>query len=276
LYGIGGTGKTEFARCVGNELGYHFVETHAQAFKKTTILFAAIIEHSEAAQSLGRPLLFFLDEIHRLKLVLQEGLYQAMKEWWLPLPGEKRKIPPFTLFGATTRFDMLDSNSFVTRFGNTWHIKRYDLRNMAAIVANELSKHRLRFSADVAYDIAKRCLGVPRNGINLANKVRITTMSEGAEVVTLAHTCRTFELEEIDELGLQPVHHEYMLILAKSMVDGRQAPLGVGAIAAKMRQPEDVIKGSVEPILLELDFVAPTPRGRVLTPDGAEYFRKRA
>lgn len=277
LHGIGGTGKTEFARCIGNELGYHFVETHAQAFKRVEILFAAIIEHSKVAEALGHPLLFFLDEIHRLRLVLQEGLYQAMKEWWFPLPGgHKRQILPFTLFGATTRFDMLDSNSFVTRFGNCWQIKRYDLQDIAAIVANELSKHRLRFSAEVAFDIARRCLGVPRNGINLANKVRITVMSEGAEVVTLDHTRRTFELEEIDELGLQPVHHEYLKILARSKVDDRQAPLGVGAIAAKMRQPEDVIKGSVEPILLEFDFVAPTPRGRIMTETGWRYWQEHS
>jgi Holliday junction DNA helicase RuvB len=274
LYGIGGTGKTEFARRVGYELGYHFVETHAAAFKKREPLFATLIQHSKEAQRAGHPLLFFIDEIHRLRTILQEALYQALKEWWIPTLEGNIRIPAFTLFGATTRFDMLDSNSFVTRFGNVWEIQRYELQEMAAIVANELSKQKLRFSAEVSYDIAKRCLGVPRNAVNLANKVRITALSEGAEYVTLDHARRTFELEEIDALGLHPVHHRYLEILARSVVDGHHAPLGVGPIAAKMRQPEDVIQGSVEPILLELDFVAPSPRGRVLTSSGAEYFQK--
>lgn len=277
LTSIGGLGKTEFARRVGNELHCHFVETHAAAFKKREILFSALIEHSSVAQRLGKSLFFFIDEIHRLSLVLQEGLYQAMKEWWLPIPSGKRRIAPFTLMGATTRFDMLDSNSFVTRFENVWEIQRYGLPEMAAIVASELSKHRMRFGTEVSYDIAKRCLGIPRTGINLANKVRRMAQSVGAVEITLQHCRATFDLEQIDGLGLNPVHHRYLQILHSSRVDGRFAPMGVCSIAAKMRQPEDLIKGSVEPILLELDMISPTPRGRKLTDKGAQYFSdKRA
>lgn len=273
LYGVGGTGKTEFARRVGNELSCHFVETHAAAFKKREVLFSALIHHSSEAQRLGKPLLFFIDEIHRLRLPLQEGLYQAMKEWWIPTPAGKKKLAPFTLMGATTRFDMLDSNSFVTRFENVWEIQRYDLTSMAAIVANELSKHGMHFVAEVSYDIAKRCLGIPRTGINLANKVRRMAQSIGASEITLDHCRRTFDLEEIDKLGLHPVHHRYLQILHASQVDGHFAPLGVGSIAAKMRQPEDLIKGSVEPILLELSMISPTPRGRIITQSGVEFLK---
>lgn len=272
LYGIGGTGKTEFTRRVGHELGYHFVETHAAAFKHREILFSALIEHSKEAQRRGFTLLFFVDEIHRLNLLLQEGLYQAMKEWWIPTPDGRVQLVPFTLFGATTRFDMLDSNSFVTRFGNVWEIQRYPESEIAAIVAKKLSSHKLRFSAEVSSEIAKRCLGIPRNAVNLAEKVRIMAFSQESSEVTLDHCRDTFELEQIDVRGLHPVHHRYLKILKQSRSDGKYQPLGVGAIAAKMRQPEDVIKGSVEPILLELNFVGPTPRGRILTDCGAEYF----
>ena len=274
LFGVGGTGKTELARCIGSELGYHFIETHAAAFKKRHILFSALIEHSKKAKQRGVPLLFFVDEIHRLSLLLQEGLYQAMKEWWIPTPDGRTEIPPFTLFGATTRFDMLDSNSFVTRFGNVWEIQRYGLDDMAAIVAMELSKHGLSFSSEVSYEVAKRSLGIPRNAVNLANKVRIAAFSQESSEVRLSHCRFMFELEQIDSRGLQPVHHRYLRILEKSRGSGKYLPLGVGAIASKMRQPEDVIKGSVEPILLELDLVSPTPRGRMLTETGSEYLEK--
>jgi Holliday junction DNA helicase RuvB len=248
------------------------VETHAAAFKKTEVLFSALIDHSKAAQRLNQPLLFFIDEIHRLNLALQEGLYQALKEWWIPTPEGKKQLPPFTLIGATTRFDMLDSNSFVTRFENVWEIQRYPPDEIAIIVADELSRHNMRFSADVARNIAGRCLGIPRTAINLANKIRRAAQSQGCTRITLQHCCTTFELEQIDDLGLQHVHHRYLEILHATRVDGHFSPLGVGSIAAKMRQPEDVIKGSVEPILLELDFVAPTPRGRMMTLRGSEYF----
>lgn len=273
VWGVGGLGKTEFARCVGNELRYHFIETHAAAYKKRDQLFSVLIEQSKEAQRLNVPLLFFIDEIHRLKLVLQEALYQAMKEWWIPtVSGGRLQIPAFTLFGATTRFDMLDSNSFVTRFGNVWEIQRYGLEDMAAIVASTLSSHGLRFSPEVSFEIAKRCLGIPRNAVNLANKVRITVLSQRSPVVTLEHVRQTFMLEQIDACGLHPVHHRYLSILRKSCSGDRFLPLGVGAIAAKMRQPEDVIKGSVEPILLERDLILPTPRGRMLSELGKDYW----
>lgn len=274
LYGIGGTGKTALARAVGYELGYHFVETHAAAFKKREQLFEALVHYSAEAQRVGKPLLFFLDEVHGLNLGLQEALYSVMKEWWIPTERGKQYLAPFALVAATTRIDKLDANSFVTRFPNNWEISRYKLQDVMEIVAYEFDKLGLGYSVHVLEDIAKRCLGIPRIAVTLSSKVRMTVVAAGAEVVTLLHTQRTFEDEEIDELGLQPVHMKYLRILSKSRVQGKLVAVGIGAIAAKMRQHEDMVKGSVEPILLELNLVAPTPRGRILTETGSEYLGK--
>lgn len=274
LFGIGGTGKTAFARAIGHELHCHFVETHAAAFKKREQLFEALIHYSAEAQRAGKPLLFFLDEVHGLRQNLQEAFYSAMKEWWIPTDRGKRFVPPFTLIAATTRFDMLDANSFVTRFPNRWQIKRYSVSDIRDIVAYEFDKLGLGYSYEVVADIAKRCLGIPRNAVTLVKKVRTTTIAEGATAATVAHATRTFDLEEIDELGLQPDHLDYLRILAASRTNGRYLPMGIIPIAGKMRQHEDTIKGSIEPVLLELDMVAPTPRGRVLTARGAEFLEK--
>lgn len=276
IYSVGGLGKTAFARAISGELKYFFVETHGAAFKKRDDLLAALLRHSDEASRAGLPLLFFIDEVHRLKYALQESLYSAMTEWWIPTAEGRIEVPAFTLIAATTRFDMLDANSFVTRFGNCWEIQRYSVDHVASIVAQEFRKMGLGFDRRVVYEIAKRCLGIPRIAVTLADKVRMTAFSEGAQIVTLGHTSRTFGLEEIDQLGLSPVHRRYLEILATSLSNGKHAPLGVGAIAAKLRQQEDVIKGSVEPILLELSFVAPTPRGRILTESGARYLKEHS
>jgi Holliday junction DNA helicase RuvB len=272
LTGVGGTGKTALVRAIGNELNYHFVETHGAAFKKREDLLNALVSNLEGAG--GGVLLFFIDEVHRLKPALQEALYSPMKELWIPFQTGRKEIPPFTLMAATTRFDMLDANSFVTRFPNQWEIQRYPEDDIASIIAQEFRKMRLTADTEVVYEIAKRCLGIPRIAVSLADKVRISTVAEGSAVVELRHVQRTFLLEEIDEVGLSPVHRRYLSILAESSSNGNYTPLGVGAIAAKMRQPEDVIKGSVEPILLEFNFVGPTPRGRIITKLGAEYLKK--
>ena len=249
------------------------METHAAAFKKREQLFDALVHYSTEAQRLGKPLLFFLDEVHGLKLHLQEALYSVMKGWWIPTAREKQFIAPFTLVAATTRFDLLDANSFVTRFPNCWEISRYSEKDIRNIVAYEFDKEGMVYDHAVVTDIAKRCLGVPRIAVTLAKKVRTSTLAAGTKQVTLEHTWRTFDLEEIDEIGLQPVHLRYLEILAGSEVNGKLTPLGIGPIAAKMRHHEDMIKGSIEPILLELNMVSPTPRGRVLTARGAKYLK---
>ncbi len=81
-------------------------------------------------------------------------------------------------------------------------------------VLNKLAKN----DRQVVYEVAKRCLGIPRIAVTLADKVRLTVFSEGAQVVTLRHTHRTFELEEIDKkeatlaAPLSKYCHEYYLL----------------------------------------------------------------
>ena len=270
LYGIGGTGKTAFARAIGNELGYHFVEVEANVFKTREQILAFLKDSSSSAQSRGLTLLLFIDEIHRLRLPIQEALYLPMKEWRVTSRSGDIPLAPFTLIGATTRFDMLDTNSFVTRFENLWEVERYSKRDIGMIVAHEFRKAGLHFSRQIVAVIAKRCLGIPRYAVSFVHKLRF--MAEAGSI-SLAAVKRMFELEGIDDAGLHPIHRRYLVILEKSRHDGRYAPLGVGAIASKMRQPEDMIKGAVEPILLELDLVAPTPRGRILTTTGEEFLK---
>jgi len=271
IFSIGGLGKTEFARAIGNELSYYWMETHAAAYKKRKQLFDALVHYSAEAQKQQKPLLLFLDEVHGLNMNLQEALYSAMKEWWIPTDRGKKHIPPFTLVAATTRFDLLDANSFITRFPNVWEIERYSEEDITNLVAYEFDKNRLGYSYGVVVDIAKRCLGVPRIAVTLAQKVRMTTLADGQNTVTLNHTWRTFDLEEIDERGLQPVHRRYLRVLAGSKANGKLTPMGIGPIAGKMRQHEDMIKGSIEPILLELSFISPTSRGRIITETGTDY-----
>jgi len=126
LHGIGGTGKTQFARAVAEELGYHFVEVEAAVFKTREGLVRCLTDSCAQAVSEGRTLLFFIDEIHRLG-VLQETLYYPMREYRITsTSGCHLDFPPFSLFGATTRMDKLDENSFVESFVNQWLLTRYD------------------------------------------------------------------------------------------------------------------------------------------------------
>jgi holliday junction DNA helicase RuvB len=271
IFGLGGIGKTLVARSIADELNYYFFEIHAAVFRKPETLTDSLIFHSKEASKKRIPLLYFIDEIHRLSLPLQEALYSPMKEWWVPSLTGRVEVKPFTLFGATTRFEMLDANSFVTRFGNVWEVKRYEPIDMAIIIAQALSKQGFNFSKEVSQAIASRCLGIPRTGVNLAEKVGSSVLARGSKTITMQDVSQMFELEGIDMIGLRTIHHQYLRVLESNNIGGKIIPVGVKVIAAKMRQAEETITGMVEPELLEFEFIMPTSRGRTLTDKGVHY-----
>lgn len=278
LWGIGGTGKTVFARAIGQDLRYYFVEFHAADFKSRQQLYGTLRDSLAEAQQAGKPLLFFLDEVHRLSTGLQEALYTVMAEWWIPTKEGRLDISHFTLVGATTRYDMLDANSFVTRMKNKWQITRYDLNEMREIVTFELVKisrtlhvKPFCFGRKVTREIAQRCLGIPRNAVSLVEQIALQAIADNKRRITVKDCQRMFGLSGIDGIGLGKAHHEYLNKLAESRVNGSYVPIGIGAISGKLRLAQDVVVGSIEPILLELDFVASTPRGRILTKKGADF-----
>lgn len=83
----------------------------------------------------------FIDEIHRLKPVIEEILYSAMEDYQVDImvgsgPGAtsvKMDLPKFTLIGATTRLSSL-SHPLRDRFGNVWKMDLYEDTDLAKIV----------------------------------------------------------------------------------------------------------------------------------------------
>ena len=84
---------------------------------------------------------FFIDEIHRLPMSVEEVLYSAMEDFYIDIMigagvGSRSvhlDLPPFTLIGATTRAGML-SNPLRARFGITGHMEYYAHADLTEIV----------------------------------------------------------------------------------------------------------------------------------------------
>jgi Holliday junction resolvasome RuvABC ATP-dependent DNA helicase subunit len=95
LFGVGGTGKTALARAMADELQYHLIEVEAAELKNRDCINDLLIVGIREAQSLGKTLFLFIDEIHRLTAMQQEALYYPMKEWRIiTLVHHKRNITP--------------------------------------------------------------------------------------------------------------------------------------------------------------------------------------
>jgi holliday junction DNA helicase RuvB len=271
LSGLGGLGKTAIARAIAQELGYHFEEIEAAALKTRQNVIDILKSSTETASSKRKPLLLFVDEIHNLTRKMQEALYFPMVEFRITTlednKGEEIKFPPFTLVGATTLRDELEY-SFEGRFDLDLEIDLYSEEHLMQILSNFFLSEDIRCGVAELRMIAQRCLGIPRRAVSFGKKVRDEILSRGGEKTVSRHDIyNTFALEGIDSIGLGPLHVKYLQLLLAAQPNA----VGISAISGQLGRQEDVVRGTVEPILLRLGLISCTPRGRVITDSGYKH-----
>lgn len=98
LWGPPGTGKTSAAQCLAKSLGGQFHSI--QATDLTTQKIREFIDQSVQNRSLGVRTLLFVDEIHRLTKVHQDGFLAALEKGHLYLIGATTENPRFELTRA--------------------------------------------------------------------------------------------------------------------------------------------------------------------------------
>ena len=75
-------------------------------------------------------------------------------------------------------------------------------------------------------------------------------------------------IRDFDRLGLEPTDRHIMSTLIHKF---RGGPAGIQAIAAVTGEEIQTIEDVYEPYLIQLGFLARTPRGRVVTSDGYSH-----
>jgi Holliday junction DNA helicase RuvB len=263
-----GLGKTTLAGIIANELGVQFRATSAPALDRPGDL-AAILT------TIGEKNVFFIDEIHRLKPVIEEMLYTAMEDFEIDVvmgqgPGArtiKIPLPPFTLVGATTKTGLV-SGPLYSRFGITSRLDFYLEEDIRSILNRSSRILRIRMEEEACRMIAERSRGTPRVANRLLRRMRDFAQVWGDARIDPPIVLKGMDSLLIDKLGLDKLDRE---ILKTIILHYGGGPVGSETLAISIGEAVDTLEDVYEPYLIQRGLLQRTSRGRLVTPQAYQH-----
>jgi len=267
LTGPPGVGKTLLANVLAREMAGEFKEVLGQGLCSPQAVNGFLMS-AERANAV-----MFIDEAHEASPAAQTALYKAIDERAVYLRDiyadttTKLELPKLTLLLATTDPQRL-LLPLRDRMRLVCQLSRYTTDDLVALLRQKARQLGWEIEDASLGPIAARAMGTPRLALRLLQAARRTTRAEGETVISAAHIERTFEIEEIDALGLGPDERAYLDILAET-----NEPVRVMVLASRLGLVPGAVTSVVETNMLWLGLISRTEQGRCLTARGIEHVR---
>jgi Holliday junction DNA helicase RuvB len=268
LYGPAGLGKTTLANIIAREMGVGIKTTSGPAIERVGDFGSILTNLSDGD-------ILFIDEIHRLNKTIEEILYPAMEDYKLDIiigkgPSARAiqlDLPRFTLIGATTKLGSI-SNPLRNRFGAVHRLEFYSNSEIEKIIQRSAKILGINVEDSGIKKISACARCTPRVANRLLKRVRDFAQIEKSPKIDSVVAQDALDMIDVDHIGLEPADKHILRTIIEKFDGG---PVGLGTIAAATSEEIKTIEDVYEPYLLQIGFLARTPRGRIATPNAYQH-----
>jgi Holliday junction DNA helicase RuvB len=269
FHGPPGLGKTTLAMLIAREMAVNIKTTSGPVLEKPGDLVSILTNLREGD-------IVFIDEIHRLRPIVEEFLYPAMEDYRIDIrlsEGPKAQtvtmpIERFTLVGATTRFGLL-TPPMRARFGIVQRLNFYSAADLAEIITRSAEIMNVECTREGANELAKRSRGTPRIANRLLRRVRDYAQVRAQGVITADVAAEGLAMLDVDQYGLDEMDARILKSLIEHFDGG---PVGLNTLAVAVGEDAGTLEEVYEPFLIQNGFLMRSSRGRVATNNAYRRF----